>query len=142
MGWLGVTKKKNDPETSELNQLKEELRRVSEKLECRERELAEASEQQTATGEILRVIASSPTDIQAVLDVVAENAARLCEANDAVISRVDDDLYFRIVASYGSIPVPREITQASPLGRSTPAGRAFLDRKTIHVRDLAAEIDT
>ena len=142
MGRLGVTKKKNDPETSELNQLKEELRRVSEKLECRERELAEASEQQTATGEILRVIASSPTDIQAVLDVVAENAARLCEANDAVISRVDDDLYFRIVASYGSIPVPREITQASPLGRSTPAGRAFLDRKTIHVHDLAAEIDT
>ncbi len=46
-------------------------------------------EQQTATSEILGVIASSPTDIQPVLDVVAENAARLCEASDTAIWRSD-----------------------------------------------------
>jgi hypothetical protein len=95
-----VTKKKKSPRADELSQLKEELRRVSERLESRERELAQATEQQTATSEILRVIASSPTELQPVLDVLAENAARLCEATDAQIQRVEGDV-FMTVASYG-----------------------------------------
>ena len=61
-------------------------------------ELKESLEQQTATSEILGVIASSPTDIQPVLDVVAENAARLCEATDAQIRLVEGE-GTRLVAS-------------------------------------------
>ncbi len=68
-------------------------------------ELKESLEQQTATSEILGVIASSPTDIQPVLDAVAENAARLCEAADAQIRLVETDRT-RLVASFGSLPAP------------------------------------
>ena len=54
-------------------------------MQARNREVTEALEQQTATGAILRVIAASPTDIQPVLQVVAESAARFCDTHDAVI---------------------------------------------------------
>ena len=69
-------------------------------------------EQQTATSEILGVIASSPTDIRPVLDVVAENAARLCDAQDAVIHRLEGDL-------------ARPVTVYGPIGPTRPAGQGF-----------------
>jgi GAF domain-containing protein len=100
-------------------------------------ELKELLEQQTATSEILGVIASSPTDVQPVLDVVAENAARLCEATDAVIDRINGDIMYQ-VAQYGTIPVP----EPNRINRNSPVGRAIVDRKTIHVHDLVAELDT
>ena len=101
-------------------------------------ELTESLEQQTATSEILGVIASSPTDIQPVLDVVAENAARLCDAFDALIYRVEDDA-FQPVAVYGPMPV---VPNRRPITRGIPAARAIIDRQTIHVHDLAAELET
>jgi len=100
-------------------------------------ETKEALEQQTATGEILQVIASSPTDVQPVLDVVVENAARLCEAKDATIALVEGDV-LQQVAIFGSIPVPTP----TRVTRTTPPGRAIIDRKTIHVHDLAAKVET
>ncbi len=111
--------------------------RLLQELQTRNRDLTEALEQQTATRKILEVIASSPTDLQPVMDVVAENAARLCDANDAQIVRVEGDV-LRHVARYGSIPVP---AASSAISRSNPIGRAIVDRQTIHVHDLAAELE-
>jgi GAF domain-containing protein len=116
----------------------EEVRNKTEELESSNSELREALEQQTATSEILGVIASSPTDIQPVLDVVAESAARLCNAIDALIWRVDGDI-LRPVAVYGTMPALPAIT--IPLGRGSPGGRAVVDRCAVHVHDLAAEIE-
>jgi signal transduction histidine kinase len=97
-------------------------------------ELKESLEQQTATSEILGVIASSPTNIQLVLDVVAENAARLCKANDALIFRIDGDV-FQLVAKYGFMPAAE---MRRPIVRGSLSGRAVIDRQTIHIHDLAA----
>src|SRR4030095_2860667 len=94
-------------------------------------ELTESLEQQTATSEILSVIASSPTNIQPVLDVVVENAARLCEATDAQIRLVEGNRT-RLVASFGAIPSP----EFRPMETGTISGRAILNRETVHVHDL------
>jgi GAF domain-containing protein len=109
--------------------------RLFQELQVRNRDLTEALEQQTATSEILGVIASSPTDIQPVLDTVATNAARLCEASDAVVFRIEGDV-LQPVAIYGPNPaVPNPIT------RGSTSGRAVIDRRTVHIPDLSAESD-
>ena len=107
--------------------------RLLQELQNRNQALTEALEQQTATSEILGVIASSPTDLQPVLNVVAESAARLCESIDAAIFRIDGDV-LRRVASFGSLPTIRD---EIAINRSSPLGRAIIDRQpTIHVHDI------
>jgi two-component system, NtrC family, sensor kinase len=98
------------------------------------RELGEALEQQAATAEILRVISNSPTDLKRIFAVVAASATRLCDASDATIHQVDGAV-LRLVAHHGPIRVPGSL----PMMRGVLAGRAVLDRQTIHVADLQAE---
>src|SRR5262249_38189079 len=103
-------------------------------------ELKESLEQQTATSEILGVIASSPTEIQPVLDVVAESAVRLCAAEDATIRLVQGNL-LQQVAHHGTIPTPGA-EQGRPINRQSVMGRAVVDRQLIHIKDLMPLAET
>ena len=104
--------------------------------EARQRE-AELLDQQTATAEILRAIASASTGPQLVLDAVARNATRVCGAEDALIRLIDGD-GLRLAARYGSVP-GSDVGEILPLSRASVAGRAVLDRGTVHIRDLSEE---
>src|SRR5262245_34995011 len=102
--------------------------------------LNDALEQQTATGEILRVIANSPTDLEPVMNAVAESAARLCEATDSAILRVDGEV-LRMVVQRGSMTGALAVGEALPITRGSTSGRAVVDCRTVHVPDMAAESD-
>ena len=77
--------------------------RLFKELQESNRDLTEALEQQTATSEILGVIAGSPTDLQPVLDAIAQRSARVCGSDDATIRLLDGDEYF-LAAHFGTIP--------------------------------------
>jgi len=99
-------------------------------------ELRESLEQQTVTSEILGVIAASPTNIQPVLEAIAESSCRLCEAYDSVIFlREGERLCGR--AHHGPISMRGE----GPIDRGWVTGRAFVDREPVHVHDLRAAAD-
>ena len=102
-----------------------------------QRSLTEALEQQTATSEMLRVISSSPTDVQPIFEAIAESAARLCEAFDVSIFRVDGD---RLVFVAHQGPIAQGHGDFSlPLVRGTVGGRSMLESRTVQVADLQNE---
>jgi signal transduction histidine kinase len=117
-------------------QLQESYANLEHKVEDRTRELTESLEQQTATSEILRVIASSPTDIQPVLDTVIENAVKLAGATRGHIRRLDGE-FLKVVANYGETPEQVAIFESIPVKPipETRSGRAVLERKPIQVLD-------
>jgi GAF domain-containing protein len=100
-------------------------------------ELKESLEQQTATSEILGVIASSPTDVQPVLETIADSAARLCSADDASIRIVEGNI-LRLMTHKGSIPF--FMTGELPITRGSVAGRAVMDNELIHIEDLTGRL--
>jgi GAF domain-containing protein len=105
--------------------------RLFEDVQKRTDDLAESLEQQTAIGEILRVISNSPSDVQPVLDSVAEHAARICEAQIVDIFLVENDM-LRDAASFGDLGRP----PLMKLDRSTVSGRSICDLQPVHIADL------
>ena len=115
-------------------QLQESYANLEQKVEARTRELSESLEQQTATGEILGVIASSPTDLQPVLDTIVRSAAQVCAADDATIRLIQND-ELRRAAHHG--PIEAEHVPW-PVDRGSVIGRTVVDRQVIHIEDLLA----
>ncbi len=112
--------------------------RLFTELEARNRDLTEALEQQTATAEILRVISTSPTNLEPVLDAVVKSAARFCGAPDASVFRLDGEA-LRAVAHHG--PVSQPTGFLVPVVRGTVAGRSLLERQAVGVTDLQVETE-
>ena len=103
------------------------------------RELHEAVEQQTATAEILRVISSSPGDLQPVFEAILENATRICEAKFGNLWLREGDK-LRIVAVYGGSPEYREYLFAEPLVVLDPqdaTNRVVSQREVVQIDDIS-----
>jgi two-component system NtrC family sensor kinase len=110
--------------------------RLFEEVQQRTRELSEALTYQTGSSNILKVIASSPTDVGPVLDAIVESACELCEANDAVVFLKDGDR-LRYGAHHGPIPVVFD--EQGVISRNYVAGRSVIDKMPIHVHDVFSD---
>src|SRR5258705_10276296 len=87
-----------------------ELQQKNEALTEAHAQVSEALEQQTATGEILNVIASSPTDVQPVFNAIAESSLRLCGALFSSVYRFDGEL-IHMVAHHNYPPAALELSR-------------------------------
>ena len=117
--------------------------RLFTELETRNRDLSETLEQQTATGEILRVISSSPTDVQPVFDTIARNARRLCEADSGAVFTYDGELiHLASLDNVGSRSADAlRGSYPMPATRGHASGRAILEGRPIHIVDAQADRD-
>ena len=110
------------------------------KIALLEHERDELLEQQKATAEVLRVISTSPGDLQPVFQVMLENATRICEAKFGNLGLLDGST-LRIVALHNAPSVLADVRHREPVVdlKGSIAGVAISTKRPVHVADLAAD---
>jgi GAF domain-containing protein len=115
--------------------------RLFEAEQRRTRELSESLEQQTATSEVLRVISSSPGELEPVFNAMLESATRICDANFGILHRYHDGA-FHVAAMVGVLPVLAEALLARGAyvpSEGIPLDRLLQGKSTIHILDQSQE---
>jgi signal transduction histidine kinase len=112
--------------------------RLFKELEAKNEDLGESLDQQTATGEILRVISGAQTNVQPVFEAIAANALRLCDATFSTIFRFDGEMIhleaLRNVSPEGTAAIHAAFPM--PVGRGGATARAMLTRSIVHIADV------
>ncbi|MDC1287629.1 GAF domain-containing protein [Gammaproteobacteria bacterium] len=107
-------------------------------IEARNRDLSEALSYQTVTSRVLRLIASSPTDLQPVFDTIARSARVLCNGEFSGVFQFDGEL-IHLVGHHGldseGIKEYKKLLPRPP-GRELAIGRAILEGKIVHIQDV------
>ena len=114
--------------------------RLFEAEKQRTHELSESLEQQTATSEVLKVISSSPSELQPVFDIMLTNVARICEAKFAILYLSDADAFRAVAATRDAPSAYVEARKREPLLRppaDAPLGRVAATKQVVHIEDLA-----
>jgi GAF domain-containing protein len=104
-------------------------------------ELRQSLEQQTASADVLRIISSSPGELQPVFEAMLQNAVRICDAKFGNLALLEGD-GVRFVAQYGAPPKYRDVRQREPFIRWDTRGnleRVIKTKQVVHVADVAAE---
>ena len=114
--------------------------RLFKELEARNRDLTETLEQQTATSEILRVISSSPTDVEPVFRTILANANTLCDARFSVLWLWNGEALTARAHENVSPAMAEHLRTARPRpNRGTPLGLCILEQTVVHVPDIVAD---
>jgi signal transduction histidine kinase len=125
---------------ADVNKMSEELDQLYQQLHQRTDDLSESLQQQTATADVLKIISRSTFDLKSVLQTLVESAARLCDAENAIITREKNGAFCRAEA-YG---FPREFidyVKDIPIKgeRGSASGRSLLEGRVVHISDVTAD---